>query len=282
MRLSYTPQMEVSKQQKYTKPNNCVWKLTPTVPEAVTSNTQQCETVKRFCVCPLQRGPSVAKDSNSRKCVALCFLCYCKGSWCSEPLQRGSQGRTAVTDIRQYLYAPVAPTCWITSEPFSCSFDLATGVVWIVLQGNGNYAGDQSQNLKSQSGWNSNSSACLSFFMLWAPSLQPGICAVDLNPRRLEYLRHGSVERLKAPAVEPPFSIYTYGRVWLGMWLFWHTNAGQSLGQATLTHLVSVVSFLQSLEKATFPYSKNRNRHRKALPSVWQERGSCLWCKVVL
>lgn len=91
MPLSYTPQMEVSKEQKYTKPNNCVWKLTPTVPEVVTSNTQQCETVKLFCVCPLQRGPSMAKDSNCRKCVELCFLCYCKGAGAQSPSGVGAR-----------------------------------------------------------------------------------------------------------------------------------------------------------------------------------------------
>lgn len=69
MPLSYTPQMKVSKEPKYTNPNNSVWKLTPVVPEDVISNAQQCETMKCFWVCPLQRGPSMSKYSKCKKHV---------------------------------------------------------------------------------------------------------------------------------------------------------------------------------------------------------------------
>ena len=69
MPLSYTPQMKVSKEQKYTRPDNSVWKWTPAVPEDLISNAQQCETVKHFWACPLQKGLSVAKHSNCRKYV---------------------------------------------------------------------------------------------------------------------------------------------------------------------------------------------------------------------
>lgn len=69
MPLSYTLQMKVSKEQKCTKPNNCVQQLTPAVPEDVISNAHQCETVNCFQVCPLQRASSVATYSNCRKYV---------------------------------------------------------------------------------------------------------------------------------------------------------------------------------------------------------------------
>lgn len=130
MPLPYTPQKKISEQQKYTKANNCVWKLTPVVPEDVISNTQQCETVKRFWICPLQRGPkwpNTAVVENPLRGVVLSVLL--KGSWCSEPLQQhhwlpGRQGRTGTTEIRQYVSASVAPTYWITSGSFSHSHTL--------------------------------------------------------------------------------------------------------------------------------------------------------------
>lgn len=103
MPLSYTPQMKVSKEQKYTKPNNCVWKLTPAIPEDVISNAQQCETVKRFWVCPLWRGPSVAKYSSCRKCVkgSCAFSVTARGAGSQSPSSgttgcvggRGERGR---------------------------------------------------------------------------------------------------------------------------------------------------------------------------------------------
>lgn len=66
MPMSYTPQIKLSTEQKYTKlNNNSVLKWNP----LVISNTQQCETMEHFWVCPLQREPSAAKYSSCRKYV---------------------------------------------------------------------------------------------------------------------------------------------------------------------------------------------------------------------
>lgn len=130
------------------------------------------------------------------------------------PLAVQELERRGATEIHHYICTSIAPTYWITSASFSYSVDHVTEVVWIILQGNGNYAGEQSQDHKSQSNWKSNrSSACLPLFMPWASSLQPGICARDWNPSRLEWLTHQHVERLRFTL--PP--ICTYGRFWLGI-----------------------------------------------------------------
>lgn len=76
------------------------------------------------------------------------------------PLAVQELERRGTTEIPHYICASIAPTYGIISPSFSYSVDHVTEVVWIILQGNGNYVGEQSQDHKSQSSWKSNRSAC--------------------------------------------------------------------------------------------------------------------------
>lgn len=115
-----------------------------------------------------------------------------------------------------------------------------------------------------------------------SPGLQPGVCAMDWNPSRLEWLTHQQVERLKLTL---PL-IYTYGRFWLGMYLFWLTEMGLFLRQA---RLLQFSLFSAWREQHGFPKQKQavkkhclqsgRKHHhafdvnwccgRKSYPALW-------------
>lgn len=230
MPLFCTPQIKLSKEKKKkkykTQQLSVEFKLKP----LVISNAQQCETMEHFWVCPLQREPSAAKYSSCRKYVkGSCAVFATARQVCAQSLWLCRNWRKEEL-LRYFLYpfwylilifgkvfdcicASIAPTYYITSASLSYLVGHVTEVVWIILQGNGNSVGEQSQDHKSQSSWKSNRSACLPLFMPWASLLQPGICAMDWNPSRLEWLTYQLVERLKLTL--PP--IYTHGSFWLGM-----------------------------------------------------------------
>jgi len=95
--------------------------------------------------------------------------------------------------------------------------------------------------------------------------------ATALNPRGLECLSHPSVERLKVP---PRSCLYLWKSL-AGNVVILPCSQWAALGAGHAAALAEF-SFPSSEPGESYVHSLNRNRCRKALPSVWQERASCL------
>lgn len=197
--------------------------------------------MEHFWVFPLQRSHQQPNTATKHRVVVLSLLLQGR-LVLRVPLAVQELERRGATGIHHCICASIAPTFWITSASFSYSVDHVTEVVWIILQGNGNYGGEQSQDHKSQSSWKSNRSACLPLFMPWASLLQPGIRARDWNPSRLEWLTHQHVEKLRLTSF-PFIPMEDFGWEWSYFDLL---NWGCAWGRPGCC---SLVSFHQSLER---------------------------------